>query len=109
MTRLDATREDRLKEWEQLINDVDKSDIPLRFVGSIKIVFREPVNGSNKTNISVHQMRMNDMSDEEIEERVEDFLAMHKENIKTVNFYVDVELVATIVEHHTDTLLKGTK
>jgi len=53
-----GTREDeRLDDWETLINTVDKTDIPIEFVRNINIIFHTPVDNVDEQDINIKRYR----------------------------------------------------
>lgn len=101
--------EDRIKSWELLIDAADKTDIPIEFVQCINLEFHEPVRGETIQDIDLRSMREHGFSDPELEEIMSQVMLEHNDNIKSVNFYLNVEYIAELVERHTKHLLGGTK
>jgi len=107
--KLVLSDEERLDSWETLIDAVDKTDIPIKFVRNINIVFHTPVENKDDQDINIHQLRDNGWDDDSLDEIVEQMFKEHHNNIKTVHFYLDVKHVAEVVQQQTNTLLEGTK
>lgn len=101
--------EDRRKSWELLIDAADKTDIPIEFVQGINLEFHKPVKDELTQDIDIRLMREHGFSDSELEEIMNQVMLEHNENIKSVNFYLDVEHIAELVERHTKHLLGGAK
>jgi hypothetical protein len=96
-----------LENWEELINAVDKSDIPIEFVNRILIKLVSPINGEDSREIDVKQFRSDGYEDESINEIIKETCSEHYNNIKSMQFYLDVEYVASTVQKQTDKLLAG--
>ncbi len=109
LMKLVISDEEKLDSWEALINTVDKTDIPIRFVRNINIVYHSAVDNVDEQDINVQQLRGNGWNDPELEEIVEQVFKEQHNNIKTVHFYLDVQHVAEVVQQQTNTLLEGTK
>jgi len=106
--KLVISDEEKLDSWEALINTVDKTDIPIRFVRNINIIFHTAVENANEQDINVQELRGNGWEDLQLEEIVEEVFKEHHNNIKTIHFYLDVQHVAEVVQNQTNKLLKGT-
>lgn len=101
--------EEKLRSWELLIDSVDKTDIPIEFVQGINLEFHDPVEGKLAQDIDLRTMREHGFSDAELEEIMSQVMMEHNNNIKSVNFYLNVEYIAEIIGKHTNKLLNGVK
>lgn len=101
--------EDRLRSWELLIDTVDKTDIPIEVVHGINLVFNNPVDGEDERDIDLRQLRRHGFSNDDLEAIMQQVMIDFKDNIKTVNFYLNVEYIADLIEKQTNQLLKGVK
>lgn len=105
--KLDISEDERLDGWETLINTVDKTDIPIRFVRNINIMFSTPVDNVDEQDINIQHFRKEGFDDTGLDEIVTEVFKEYHNNIKSVHFYVDVKHVARVVQQHTDILLAG--
>ena len=107
--KLIISDEEKLDSWETLINTVDKTDIPIKFVRRINLVFINPVSGASEQDIDITELRKHGWSDTSLEEIAEQVFLENEHNIKSAHFYLDVSHVAEVVQQQTNKLLKGTK
>lgn len=106
--KLEVSDDDRLTNWETLINTIDKTDIPLEFVHNINIKFETAIDGIKEQDIDIYKFRKDGWDNNSVEQIVAEVFKECHNNIKTVHFYVDIKHVAEVVQHQTNTLLKGT-
>jgi len=99
--------EDKMKRWELLIDAVDKTDIPIAVIQGINLEFYVNVDGVGTQEIDLKKMREHGYRDAELEIIMEEVMLEHDNNIKSVNFYLDVEYIAELIEKHTNILLGG--
>jgi len=90
-----------LGQWERILADVNKTDVPLE---CIKKVVIKLAGGKQKT-INIHTLRKQGLELEEVETMLTRFFSEHDHEIKDVDFVVDVTSVANIVQPETDKLL----
>ena len=93
--------DDFLSRWEGIIADVNKTDIPLECIKKVVIKLTE---GKQKT-INLHTLKKQGLALEEIEAMLTRTLNTLDPEIKDVDFVVDVEAVAGLVQPETDKLL----
>ena len=92
-----------IEKWEHIIRDVDVTEVPLECLK--KIVIR--LQGRKQKTINVQLLKRRGHEFDEIEEIVNSRLNELDLVITDVEFIVDVEMVAEIVQPATDKLLKG--
>ena len=97
--------DDFLSRWEGIIADVNKTDIPLECIKKVVIKLTE---GKQKT-INLHTLKKQGLALEEIEAMLTRTLNTLDPEIKDVDFVVDVEAVAGLVQPETDKLLDKIK
>ena len=95
--------DDFLKSWEHIIAEVNKTDVPLE---CIKKVIIKLIGGKQRT-VNLQVLKKQGLEIEEIESVLNRHLMEFEENIRDVDFVVDVDAVAKIVQPETDKLLKG--
>lgn len=91
------------KKWEGIIDDVEKSKIPIQFIK--KIVCK--LDGRRQHTINVQNLYKQGMKDEEVEELVGRKMAELDETIglDNIEFILDVKKIADEVQPYTDKLL----
>ena len=92
---------DFLDQWEHILADVVKTDVPLE---CIKKVVIKLAGGRQKT-INVHTLLKQGMELEEVESMLTRFFNENDHQIRDVDFVVDISSVANIVQPETDKLL----
>jgi hypothetical protein len=97
--------DDFLKRWEHIIAEVNKTDIPLECIKKVVIKLTE---GRQKT-INLHTLKRQGLALEEIETMLTRTLTDMDHEIRDVDFVVDVEAVAGLVQPETDKLLNKIK
>ena len=94
---------DFLRQWEQIVNDVDKDHCPISCVK--KVVFKT-VDRKQKT-INLRSLRKQGFDNDSLENAVSQFIAENEDGIASMDLILDVEAVAEIIQPETDKLLKG--
>ena len=94
-----------LQQWESIVNDVDKEHIPIDCVK--KIVFRLDGSTKQKT-INLVTLRKQGLNEEEIQYVIERYI-QDNDNIINMEFVLDIQAVASLLQPETDKLLKGIK
>jgi hypothetical protein len=92
---------DFLEKWEHIIQDVNKTDVPLECIKKIVIKLH---NKRQKTN-NLHTLKRQGLSLEEIEPIINRTFSELDSEIADVDFVVDIDSVAKIVQPETDKLL----
>ena len=93
--------DDFITQWEHIIEGVNKTDVPLE---CIKKVVIKLAGGRQKT-INVHTLLRQGLELEEVETMLTRFFRDNDNNIKDVDFVVDISSVAELVQPETDKLL----
>jgi len=97
--------DDIIKKWEDILNEVNTTDIPLECIKKAVIKFK---GGSQKT-INLNTLRKQGLDWEEIETVITRVLTAQGDSIRNVEFVVDITAVAEIVQPETDKLLEKLK
>jgi hypothetical protein len=92
-----------IEKWEHIIRDVDVTEIPLECLK--KVVIR--LAGRKQKTINIQLLKRRGHNFDDIETIINHTLNELDLIITDVEFIVDVELVAEIVQPATDKLLKG--
>ena len=93
--------DDFLTKWESIIDDVNKTDVPLECLKKIVV----KLNGGKQRTINIHTLLRQGLALEEIEHLVNRTFAELDNEIKDVDFVVDIKAVAELVQPETDKLL----
>ena len=91
-----------LKQWDHIISGVDKTDVPLECIN--KIVIR--LQGGRQKTINLARLKRDGFDLEEIESVLTRNLVELGALVRDIDFLVDVNAVARLVQPETDKLLK---
>jgi hypothetical protein len=92
---------DFLDQWEHILADVVKTDVPLECIKKVVIKLR----GGRQKTINVHTLLKQGMELPEVESMLTRFFNENDHEIRDVDFVVDINSVANIVQPETDKLL----
>jgi hypothetical protein len=95
--------DDILKKWEDIIDQVDKDHIPIECVK--KVVFR--LAGGRQKTINLRRLKDQDVDVDELHDIVDRFVQNNSEDIVNMEFVLDIEQVAQLLQPETDKLLQG--
>jgi hypothetical protein len=93
--------DDFLTQWEHIIAGVHKTDVPLECIKKVVIKLA----GSRQKTINVHALLRQGLQLEEIETMLTRYFQEHDEEIRDVDFVVDISAVVELVQPETDKLL----
>jgi hypothetical protein len=93
--------DDFLTQWEHIIADVNKTDVPLECIKKVVIKLA----GSRQKTINLHSLLRHGLQLEEIETMLTRYFQEHDSEIRDVDFVVDISAVADLVQPETDKLL----
>ena len=97
--------EDWIKRWEDIVNSVDKDHVPIECVK--KVIFRiQP--GRQKT-INLKKLKDQGLNLDEISSVIDRFVNEFSADITNMEFVLDVQAVANLLQPETDKILKGIK
>lgn len=91
--------------WERIISEVNKTDVPLECIKKVIIKLA----GNRQKTINLQSLQKQGLALEEIESILTRTFAAYDQDIKDVDFVVDAEAVAGLIQPETDKLLKGMK
>jgi hypothetical protein len=94
---------DLFEKWEHLIQGVDKEKIPVEFLK--KLIVKLP--GRRQRTINIQQLVDQGLDPDEIEEEISDRLKEFGDDIISIEFILDIESIAEVVQPETDNLLRG--
>lgn len=93
--------DDFITHWERLISEADKTDVPLECIKKVVI----KLNGGRQKTINVHSLLRQGLDLSEVETMLNRFFGEQSDNIRDVDFVVDVSAVASLIQPETDKLL----
>ena len=94
-----------IRQWEHIIDDVDKQKIPVQFIS--KLIIR--LQGKRQQTINIKRFLTQGLAPEQIEEAVSRKLAEYDDHIASVEFVLNIESIEEAVQPETDKLLKNFK
>lgn len=89
------------KRWEHIVDDVDKTKIPITFVKKLVV----KLIGKKQKTINIQVLERQGLDEEQIEDVVSRQLSDLDESITSIDFILDVEKIALSVQPETDKLL----
>ena len=92
---------DFIKQWEHILEDVEKQKIPVEFIKKLVIKLR----GKRQQTINVKRFLDQGLDPDQIENAVSKKLAELDDEIQSVEFVLNVESIAETVQPETDKLL----
>lgn len=92
---------DFIKQWEHILEDVEKQKIPVEFIKKLVIKLQ----GKRQQTINVQKFLEQGLSPDQIEEAVSRRLHDIDDQIVSVEFVLNVESIAETVQPETDRLL----
>ena len=90
-----------LDQWEIIVKEVNKTDVPLECIKKIII----KLNSGKQKTINLHTLIKQGLQIEDIEALVSRTFAEMDTEIKDVDFVVDIKSVAALVQPETDKIL----
>lgn len=88
-------------KWEHLINDVEVSEVPMRFIKEVIVYFES----GDTVEFDIGAMMDSGNPADIIEEEVEAFLSANDEYINNVDFHINIPAVADEINNKTSKLL----
>jgi hypothetical protein len=95
--------EEFLEKWEHIVNEVNKTDVPLECIKKIVV----KLHGKKQRTINLQLLKKQGLDGDELETVVSRILEGLGEQVYDLNFVVDVIEVAKLVQPETDKLLTG--
>ena len=90
-----------LNKWEHIIEEVNKTEIPLECIKKVLI----KLHGGKQRTINLHTLKKQGLEFDEIEALLTRTFNELEEQIRDVDFVVDIHAVAELVQPETDKLL----
>jgi hypothetical protein len=94
-----------IRQWEHIIDDVDKQKIPVEFISKLVI----KLEGKRQQTINIKRFLSQGLEPSQIEEAVSRKLAEYDDDIASVEFVLNIESIAETVQPETDKLLRKFK
>ena len=95
--------EEFLAKWDHIISEVEKTQVPLKCIN--KMVIR--IAGGRQKTINLSRLRRDGLNDDEIEEIMNRNIFVLGDSVNNIDFILDVNTVAGIIQPATDKLLKS--
>lgn len=92
-----------LIKWQHIIDDVDKTKIPVQFVKKIVV----KLEGKRQHTINIEKFLNQGLEPDQIEEAVGKKLLELDDQIVSIDFVLNVQNIADTVQPETDELLKN--
>lgn len=90
------------KQWQSIIRDVDKDNVPIRLLQSLSVNL---IDGTQIT-INIHDLITEGNDPEQLEKMLNKKLEELDQYIHDIDFYIDLDAVADTVQPITDQILK---
>ena len=94
-----------LDKWDLIISEVNKTDIPLECIK--KVIIR--LDGRKQRTINLATLKKQGLTMEELESVVTRTLTELGEEVRDVDFVIDITAVAELIQPETDKLLEKLK
>lgn len=91
------------EKWEHIVHDVEKTKIPVEFIK--KLVLK--LNGRRQRTINIQTLMRQGFDNEEIEEAITRTLQEYDDEMTGIEFILDIEGIAKVVQPETDKMLKN--
>jgi hypothetical protein len=95
--------DDFLQQWDHIISSVEKSNIPLECIN--KMILR--LHGGRQKTVNLTKLRQQGLENEEIETVLSRNIAELEDQVRDIDFILDVKAVAEMIQPETDKLLNG--
>lgn len=94
------------EKWGHIIDDIDKTKIPVIFVEKI-VMKLNGANGKKQKTVNIRKLIKRGLDDNEIEEVVKQKLEELDDEMVDIEFVLDIEGIANAIQPQTDDLLKN--
>jgi len=92
-----------LARWEKLVDGVEKTDVPIDCIKRVVIKLKD----GKRRYLNIATLRKKGLNLYELEEILNQKLEEYDNKIENVDFFVDVDQVADLVQPETDKMLGG--
>jgi len=94
-----------IAKWEHIIKGVDMTDLPLECIKKVTIRLQ----GNRRRTINIALLKRQGLELDQIEELLNKTLTAYHDQIRDLDWLIDVKAVAEMVQPETDRLLKHIK
>jgi hypothetical protein len=91
-----------LTKWEHIIKDVDITDVPLECIKKVTVKLR----GNRRRTINIQLLKRQGLDMEQIETLLNKTLLVLGDQVRDLDWIIDLRAVAEIVQPETDKILK---
>jgi len=95
--------DDFVAAWERIIADITKTDVPLECIKKVVLKFH----GGRQKTFNIATLKKQGLEMDEIESMLTRILDVENDQIRDVDFVVDVVSVANLVQPETNKILNG--
>ena len=95
--------EEFLSRWEDLVEGVEKSDVPIECIKRVVIKLKD----GRRRYLNMSTLRKKGLDTYELEGVLNQKLEEYDRDIANVDFFVDVDQVAELIQPQTDKILGG--
>jgi len=95
--------EEFLSRWEDLVEGVDKTDVPVDCIKRVVIKLKD----GRRRYLNMSTLRKKGLDPIELEGVLNQKLEEYDKEIQNVDFFVDVDQVADLIQPETDKILGG--
>ena len=95
--------EEFLSRWEDLVDGVDKTDVPIDCIKRVVIKLKD----GRRRYLNMSTLRKKGLDPIELEGGLNQKLEEYDKQIQNVDFFVDVDQVADLIQPETDKMLGG--
>jgi hypothetical protein len=94
---------DLFSKWEHILEDVEKSKIPIQFLKKLVVKLQ----GKKQYTINIQHLINQGLDPDQLEDLVNRKLHELDDSITDIEFILNVEIIAHMVQPETDRLLNG--
>lgn len=91
------------EKWEHIVDGVEKTKIPVEFIK--KLILK--LNGRRQRSINIRALIKQGLDSDEIEDVVTSKLEEYDDEMISIEFELDIEGIAEVVQPETDKMLKN--
>ncbi len=91
------------KEWERILKDVDKQDVPIGMLESLVVNLRD----GTQVSIDIRELIAEGVDPDDLKNHIDERLEALDDYIEDVDFYISLDEVRKTVQPATDQLLKN--
>ena len=100
--RLVKLSPDKNKNWEDILGQIDKKEVPVEVLQSVSIV----LNDGTTVDLAMKELTSQGMTYNDIENALNERMDKMGDLIKNVDFFVDIDKLEAQIQPNTDKILK---